>query len=88
MFLSIVDFFAVRKNWRETYISIFLPVAGLIFDEKIFYGYLWRVLSKMHGGLLLLVANEIECADRIVHETGTYKAVVVSGKAGECFISF
>ena len=34
-----------------------------------------------------IVNNEIECADRIVHETGTYKAVVVSGKAGECFIS-
>ena len=33
------------------------------------------------------VNNEIECADRIVHETETYKAVVVSGKAGECFIS-
>ena len=31
--------------------------------------------------------NEIECADRIVYETGTYKAVVVSGRAGECFIS-
>ena len=39
----------------------------------------------MHGGLLLLIMNEIESADRIVHET--YKAVVVSGKAGECFIS-
>ena len=33
------------------------------------------------------VNNEIECADRIVYETGTYKAVVVSGWAGECFIS-
>ena len=34
-----------------------------------------------------IVNNDIECADRIVYETGTYKAVVVSGKAGECFIS-
>ena len=34
-----------------------------------------------------IVNNEIECADRIVYETGTYKAVVVSGRAGECFIS-
>ena len=34
-----------------------------------------------------IVNNEIECADRIVYETGTYKSVVVSGRAGECFIS-
>ena len=33
------------------------------------------------------VNNDIECADRIVYETGTYKAVVVSGRTGECFIS-
>ena len=38
----------------------------------------WRVTT---------VNNEIESADRIVYETGTYKAVVVSGRAGECFIS-
>ena len=29
-----------------------------------------------------IVNNEIECADRIVYETGTYKAVVVSARAG------
>ena len=29
--------------------------------------------------------NEIECADRIVYETGTLKAVAVSGRAGGCF---
>ena len=34
-----------------------------------------------------IVNNEIECANRIVYETGTYTAVVVSGLAGECFIS-
>ena len=33
-----------------------------------------------------IVNNEIECADRIVYETGTYTAVVISGRAGECFI--
>ena len=34
-----------------------------------------------------IVNNEIECANRIVYETGTYKAVVVCGLAGGCFIS-
>ena len=34
-----------------------------------------------------IVNNETECANRIVYETGTHKAVVVSGKAGGCFIS-
>ena len=34
-----------------------------------------------------IVNNGIECANRIVYETGTYTAVVVSGRAGECFIS-
>ena len=34
-----------------------------------------------------IVNNEIECANRIVYETRTYTAVVVSGLAGECFIS-
>ena len=34
-----------------------------------------------------IVNNEIECANRIVYETGTHKAIVVSGRAGECFIS-
>ena len=40
----------------------------------------------MYGGVTI-VNNEIECADRIVHETGTYKAFVISGRAGECIIS-
>ena len=34
-----------------------------------------------------IVNNEIECANRIVYETGTHKAVAVSARAGECFIS-
>ena len=33
-----------------------------------------------------IVNNEIECADRIVYETETYKAVVII-RAGECIIS-
>ena len=55
MFLSIVDFFADGKNWRETYISFFWAVTGFIFYENIMYRNLWRVLSKMYGGLPLLV---------------------------------
>ena len=31
-----------------------------------------------------IVSKEIECADRIVFETGIYKAVVVSARAKEC----
>ena len=36
-----------------------------------------------------IVNNEIECANRIiiVYETGTHKAVAVSARAGESFIS-
>ena len=36
-----------------------------------------------------IVNNEIECANRMVYETGsgTHKAVAVSARAGECFIS-
>ena len=36
---------------------------------------------------ITIINNGIECANRIVYEIGTYKAVVVSGGAGECFIS-
>ena len=34
------------------------------------------------------VSKEIERADRIVYETGIYKAVVVSTRAGECFFLY
>ena len=34
-----------------------------------------------------IVNNEIECANRIVYETGTHKGVAVSARAGECLIS-
>ena len=34
-----------------------------------------------------IVNNETECVNRIVYETGSHKAVVVSCRAGECFIS-
>ena len=34
-----------------------------------------------------IVNNEIECANTIVYETGTHKAVVVSGRASGWFIS-
>ena len=43
------------------------------------------VIKNVWG--IITVNNEIECTDRIVYETGTYTAVVVSGRAGECFIS-
>ena len=34
-----------------------------------------------------IVNNETECANRIVCETGTHKAVLIIGRAGGCFIS-
>ena len=34
-----------------------------------------------------IVNNEIECVNRIVYETGTHKAVAVSARTNECFIS-
>ena len=43
------------------------------------------VIRNVRG--VTIVNNEIKCADRIVYETGTYKPVVVSGRAGECLIS-
>ena len=43
------------------------------------------VIKNVWG--VTIVNNGIECANRIVYETGTYKAVVVSGRDGECFIS-
>ena len=43
------------------------------------------VIKNVWG--VTIVNNEIECADRIVYETGTYKAVVISGRGCECIIS-
>ena len=43
---------------------------------------------KNYGGLPLLIMKLSVHADRIVYETGTYKAVVISGRAGECIIYF
>ena len=46
---------------------------------------LWSVFKNEL--LVTIVSNEIKCADRIVYETGIYEAVVVSGRASECFFS-
>ena len=35
-----------------------------------------------------IVSREIECADRIVYETGIYKAVIVSASASECIFLY
>ena len=43
----------------------------------------WR-----EGGGVTIVSLEIERADKIVYETGIYKAVVVSARASECFFFF
>ena len=43
------------------------------------------VIKNVWG--VTIVSKEIDCADRIVHETGIYKAIVVSTKESECFLS-
>ena len=60
-----------------------MAVAGLIFDgeKKIMESIIKNVWE------VAIVNNEIECADRIVYETGTHEAVAASGRAGGCFIS-
>ena len=35
---------------------------------------------------ITIISKEIECADRIVSQTGIYKAVVVSARAKECVV--
>ena len=49
--------------------------------------FLWTFMESVTKNVcgVTIVNNEIECADRIVYETGTYKAVVI--RAGECIIS-
>ena len=42
-----------KKLERNINYSIFLAAMVLILDEKIFYRYLWRALSKMYERLLL-----------------------------------
>ena len=56
-----------------------MPVAGFIFDISIMYRNLWSVFKNVLG--VTIVSNEIECADRIVHGTGIYEAVVVNARA-------
>ena len=41
----------------------------------------------MYGGEVTIASKEIDCADRIVHETGIHKAIVDSTKESECFLN-
>ena len=49
---------------------------------------------EIYGGVIkkalgIIIGNkDIEGADRIVYETGIYKAVVISARASECFYFF
>ena len=49
--------------------------------------YIFRESVIKNVWEVTIVNNEIECANRIVYEPGTHKAVAVSARAGECFIS-
>ena len=64
-----------------------MSVPGFNSDERILYTNLWRVLSKMYGGRGTIASKEIDCADRIVHETGIHKAIVDSSKESDCFLN-
>ena len=45
--------------------------------------------SVIKNALGIIIGNkDIEGADRIVYETGIYKAVVISARASECFYFF
>ena len=39
------------------------------------------------GGGVTIASKKIDCADRIVHETGIHKAIVDSTKESECFLN-
>ena len=45
------------------------------------------MLTKIVLGVTI-GSKEIECADKIVSESGIYKAVVVSVRAEECLIAY
>ena len=45
--------------------------------------------SIIKNALRIIIGNkDIEGADRIVYETGIYKAVVISARVSECFYFF
>ena len=39
------------------------------------------------GGDVTIASKEIDCADRIVHETGIHKAIVDSTNESKCFLN-
>ena len=45
------------------------------------------VIKNVWGGGVTIASKEIDCADRIVHETGIHKAIVDSTKESECFLN-
>ena len=46
------------------------------------------VIKNVWGVGVTIAGKEIECADRIVHETGIHKAIIVdSTKESECFLN-
>ena len=44
------------------------------------------VIKNVWG--VTIVSKEIDCADKIVLETGIYKAIVVSTRESECFFKY
>ena len=67
-----------------------MAVPGFISDERILYTNLWRVhvIKNVWGVGVTIADKEIDCADRIVHETGIHEAIIVdSTKESECFLN-
>ena len=83
-----VDFFAVRKNGRGAKLG-FSWLSLVLFPTNEYciqiYGECYQ--KCMGGGGVTIASKEIDCADRIVHETGIHKAIVDGTKESECFLN-
>ena len=66
-----------KQNFAFSWILLFLFSMRVL--RIAIYGECYQNVLEV-----TIVTKEIECADRIVYETGIYKAVVVTIRASEC----
>ena len=90
MLLPTVDFFAVRKNLRGAKLA-FSWLSLVLFPTKEYciqiYGECYQKCTGGGGGVTI-ASKEIDCADRIVHETGIHKDITAdSTKESDCFLN-
>ena len=93
MLLPTVDFFAVRKKWRGAKLA-FSWLSLVLFPTKEYciqiYGERYQKCTGGggRGGVVTIASKEIDCADRIVHETGIHKDITVDcTKESDCFLN-